>query len=197
MSLSLKILGGACRGLNLQMPAKATTRPTKAIIKESFFNVLQSSILQSTFIEGFGGSGSMGLEALSRGAFEALVFEKDKEAFGVLQTNTQTFKARMPTARLRTIHADIFSTLAGYLEGLKPRGLVVLYLDPPFMEGIYEKCWALVASLRGLERFLQYGLLLVFEHLSGACMPKTASFSIIKTRTFGRTTLSYYLYTKE
>ncbi|BCZ19771.1 RNA methyltransferase, RsmD family [Helicobacter sp. NHP19-012] len=180
------------------MPAKATTRPTKAIIKESFFNVLQGSILQSTFIEGFGGSGSMGLEALSRGAFEALVFEKDKEAFGVLQTNAQILKARVPMVRLRTIHADVFSALVGYLEGLEPRGLVVLYLDPPFMEGIYEKCWALVARLKGLERFLQHGLLLVFEHLSGAHMPRnTPSFSIIKARKFGRTTLSYYLYTKE
>ncbi|BCZ18256.1 RNA methyltransferase, RsmD family [Helicobacter sp. NHP19-003] len=197
MPPSLKILGGACKGLTLQMPAKTTTRPTKAIVKESLFNVLQGSILQSTFVEGFGGSGSMGLESLSRGAHEVLIFEKDKEAFQILQKNARALKERMPTARLRTIQADLFSALAGHLEGLEPRGLVVLYLDPPFLEGIYERCWAFVASLKGLERFLQHGFLLVFEHLSGACMPNVASFSIIKAKKCGRTTLSYYLYTKE
>ncbi|GMB90088.1 RNA methyltransferase, RsmD family [Helicobacter ailurogastricus] len=196
--MRLKILGGACKGLNLQMPAKATTRPTKAIIKESFFNVLQDSVLQSTFIEAFGGSGSMGLEALSRGAYEALFFEKDAQAFKVLQTNAQTIKERLPQARLKTICADVLSAFSGHLKGLEPRGLVVLYLDPPFMEGIYEKCWALLESLNPLERFLKHGFLLVFEHLSGASMPRNAaSFSIIKERKFGRTTLSYYLYTKE
>ncbi|BEG56834.1 RNA methyltransferase, RsmD family [Helicobacter sp. NHP21005] len=195
--MRLKILGGACRGLSLQMPSKATTRPTKTIIKESFFNVLQNSVLQSTFIEAFGGSGSMGLEALSHGAHEALIFEKDQEAFLVLQANAKALQERLPTACLSAIHADVFSTLAGHLKSLEPKGLVVLYLDPPFIQGIYERCWALVGSLKDLERFLQHGFLLVFEHLSGACMPNVASFSIIKARTFGRTTLSYYLYTKE
>ncbi|WP_163532149.1 16S rRNA (guanine(966)-N(2))-methyltransferase RsmD [Helicobacter suis] len=194
----LKILGGVCKGLSLHLPPKQITRPTKAIVRESFFNVLQTSIIHSVFIEAFSGSASMGLEALSRGASEAYFFEQNPHVFLVLEQNIQAFKNRFKEAQIYAVCADVFKLLHSYLETLKPKGLVVLYMDPPFMEGIYTRCLHFLENLTIPPLLLEHGFLIVFEHKSTQSMPRNiAGFSIIKQRKFGKTSLSYYFLSKE
>lgn len=82
---TLRVIGGKYKGLKLYAPSSA--RPSKSILKESCFNILGNSIIGAQFIEAFSGSGSMGIEALSRGAKKAIFFEQDKEALAVLQKN--------------------------------------------------------------------------------------------------------------
>ena len=59
-----KIIAGKYKGKTLHLPSKATTRSSKSIVLESFFNTLQFDIVESVFVEVFSGSGSIGLEAL-------------------------------------------------------------------------------------------------------------------------------------
>lgn len=82
---TLRVMAGKYKGLKLYAPSSA--RPSKSILKESCFNILGNSIVGAQFIEAFSGSGSMGIEALSRGAKRAIFFEQDKEALEVLQKN--------------------------------------------------------------------------------------------------------------
>ncbi|WP_163499214.1 16S rRNA (guanine(966)-N(2))-methyltransferase RsmD [Helicobacter suis] len=193
-----KILGGVCKGLSLHLPPKQITRPTKAIVRESFFNVLQTSIIHSVFIEAFAGSASMGLEALSRGASQAYLFEQDPHVFFILQQNIQAFKNRLKEAQIQAICTDVFTLLQTCLETLKSEGLVILYMDPPFMEGIYTRCVHFLESLTIPSSLLEHGFLIVFEHESLQSMPRNiAGFSIIKQRKFGKTSLSYYFLSKE
>lgn len=83
----LRILGGKWKGRSLLMADLATTRSTKAILKESLFSSIASDLARAIFVEFFAGSGSIGLEALSRGASGAIFFEKDKKAASVLEKN--------------------------------------------------------------------------------------------------------------
>ncbi|WP_104732142.1 16S rRNA (guanine(966)-N(2))-methyltransferase RsmD [Helicobacter salomonis] len=181
---ALKILSGVCKGLSLRIPPKEITRPTKAIVRTSLFNVLRPQIASRVFIEVFGGSGSVGLEALSCGACEALFFEKDPLVFEVLQTNIDTYQRR-DSARARAIQGDGLILLQNYLIGLSMP--YILYFDPPF-GGLLE------ASLQCLECLdVLKDTLAIFEHASSIPMPRNlASFSIIKQTRFGRTSLSYY-----
>ncbi|WP_104684801.1 16S rRNA (guanine(966)-N(2))-methyltransferase RsmD, partial [Helicobacter bizzozeronii] len=175
-------------------PPKATTRPTKAIIKQSVFNVLGTSIQNSSFIEVFGGSASMGLEALSLGAHQALFFEKDPLVFKVLQQNIQLCQARLNPCNAQSYLGDAFQLLPIHLANLAHQGLLILYFDPPFKPNLYPACWELLEKL-DLTRALEHGVLIILEHQSNEHMgTNPPSFSIIKQRKFGRTSLSYYIF---
>ncbi len=189
-----KIIGGDCKGLGLNLPNTSSTRPTKAIVRESFFNALQAEIKGAHFIEAFSGSASMGLEALSRGAKSAVFFEQNKDAHATLLENISLVKNRLKKEiEIQTFLDDAFKHLPTLR--LKNGVLNILYLDPPFETsgflGIYEKCFQALERL--LERFNQTNLLVVFEHESVHEMPKSlATLAIIKQKKFGKTTLTYF-----
>ncbi|XNZ31218.1 16S rRNA (guanine(966)-N(2))-methyltransferase RsmD [Helicobacter pylori] len=189
-----KIIGGACKGLGLNLPNVSSTRPTKAIVRESFFNTLQAEIIGAHFIEVFSGGASMGLEALSRGAKSAVFFEQNKSAYATLLENISLFKNRMKKEmEIQTFLDDAFKLLPAL--GLKNGVLNIIYLDPPFETsgflGIYEKCFHALERL--LNRSHSKNLLVVFEHESLHEMPKSlATLAIIKQKKFGKTTLTYF-----
>ncbi|OOP83906.1 16S rRNA (guanine(966)-N(2))-methyltransferase RsmD [Helicobacter pylori] len=189
-----KIIGGACKGLGLNLPNVSSTRPTKAIVRESFFNTLQAEIIGAHFIEVFSGSASMGLEALSRGATSAVFFEQNKSAYKTLLENIALFKNRMKKEmEIQTFLDDAFKLLPTLR--LKNGVLNIIYLDPPFETsgflGIYEKCFHALERL--LNRSHSKNLLVVFEHESLHEMPKSlATLAIIKQKKFGKTTLTYF-----
>ncbi|PDX23949.1 16S rRNA (guanine(966)-N(2))-methyltransferase RsmD [Helicobacter pylori] len=189
-----KIIGGACKGLGLNLPNISSTRPTKAIVRESFFNTLQAEIIGAHFIEVFSGSASMGLEALSRGAKSAVFFEQNKSAYATLLENISLFKNRLKKEmEIQTFLDDAFKLLPTLC--LKNGVLNIIYLDPPFETsgflGIYEKCFHALERL--LNRSHSKNLLVVFEHESLHEMPKSlATLAIIKQKKFGKTTLTYF-----
>ena len=93
---SIKVIAGSLKNHKLLMADSATTRSSKAILKESLFNTLAPFIQRFGFIEVFAGTGSIGIESLSRGAKEAIFLERDKKAFDILQTNLSSIKLKCP-----------------------------------------------------------------------------------------------------
>ncbi|WP_120945042.1 MULTISPECIES: 16S rRNA (guanine(966)-N(2))-methyltransferase RsmD [Helicobacter] len=182
---AFRILSGVCKGMPLLLPPKSISRPTKALVRSSLLNVLRPCIASSAFVEVFGGSGSVGLEALSCGAQEALFFEQDMQVFALLQANLRAFKQRYKQPlKARAIRGDGLALLGSSLAHLSAPQIII-YLDPPF--------GALQACLDNLAHLALRGALVILEHQSGADVPaKLASLSIIKSCKFGRTTLSYY-----
>ncbi|GAA8169555.1 16S rRNA (guanine(966)-N(2))-methyltransferase RsmD [Helicobacter pylori] len=180
--------------MGLNLPKTSSTRPTKAIVRESFFNTLQAEIIGAHFIEVFSGSASMGLEALSRGAMSAVFFEQNKSAYATLLENIALFKNRLKKEmEIQTFLDDAFKLLPTL--DLKNGVLNIIYLDPPFETsgflGVYEKCFRALERL--LNRSHSKNLLVVFEHESLHEMPKSlATLAIIKQKKFGKTTLTYF-----
>ncbi|GAA7751318.1 16S rRNA (guanine(966)-N(2))-methyltransferase RsmD [Helicobacter pylori] len=178
----------------MNLPKTSSTRPTKAIVRESFFNTLQAEIIGAHFIEVFSGSASMGLEALSRGAKSAVFFEQNKSAYATLLENIALFKNRLKKEmEIQTFLDDAFKLLPTLR--LKNGVLNIIYLDPPFETsgflGVYEKCFQALERL--LNRSHSKNLLVVFEHESVHEMPKSlATLAIIKQKKFGKTTLTYF-----
>ena len=126
-----KIIGGKYKNRVLELPSLEVTRSSKSILKESFFNVLQFDIMDSLFIEAFGGSGAIGLEALSRGAEHSYFCEINKNSFKILQRNCDTISPSNCT----TLFGDTFEKIPNLLDQLEQQKSVqdkeiILYLDP-------------------------------------------------------------------
>ncbi|TLD81715.1 16S rRNA (guanine(966)-N(2))-methyltransferase RsmD [Helicobacter sp. MIT 05-5293] len=192
--MNFKITTGILKNLPLTLNPNPSTRPTKSIVRQSCFNTIGSEIIESVFIEGFGGCGSMGIEALSRGASRAIFFEKDAFAYEILLENLALANKRESSLVFQAYNADFFTAFWNLQKAILSAHNVILYLDPPFcirkgMEDIYEQCFTFIQSLE--QGFVN---LIVFEHWSEYNIPHfIGDFALYKTRKFGKTTLTYYL----
>ena len=159
-----KILSGKYKGIILNIPSKVTTRSSKAIVLESFFNTLQFDIVDANFVEVFSGSGSIGLEALSRGAKKIYFMEKDRDALKILKSNI----ALTNLASCEVYSGDSFVNIQSVIKELqKKKENAYIYIDPPFsvregMEDIYNKMVLLIKSLPK-----ECVKMIIIEHMTG------------------------------
>lgn len=184
------IIGGAYRGKKIEIPDIDTTRSSKSILKASLFNTLQFDVIDKNFIELFAGSGSVGLEALSRGAGACYFIEYNKEAYRILQDNIK----RLDPTRCHHFYGDSFEKFSLVWEIVKKSGQKsYFYFDPPFstrdgMEVIYDKTIALIESIEP-----QYCEMVIVEHMTSLDLPESiGALDFVKRKRFGRSTLSYY-----
>ena len=187
-----KIIAGAYKGKVLSLPSLDVTRSSKAVLKESVFNVLQFDIIDKIFIESFAGSCSIGLEAISRGAKRAYFIELDKKSYSILVKNCKSINIE----KCQTIQGNAFVQTPLILDFLKnSKEEVILYVDPPFdfregMEDIYDKSFRMIENIENNNIFK-----IIIEHESKLEVPKIlGKFSLEKTRKFGKSSLSYFSY---
>ena len=186
-----KIIAGKYKNKVLKLPSKITTRTSKVIVLESFFNTVQFEIIDATFVEVFSGSGSIGLEALSRGASNIMFMERDKEAIKVLKQNIH----QADPSACEVFTGDSFTNIKSVVKALeKKEAQAYIYIDPPFsiregMEDIYDKTISMIASLP--QNVVK---LIIIEHMTGLELPKNLGlFELKKSKKFGNTTLTYYI----
>lgn len=128
----MRIIAGEARSLPLKSIEGKQTRPTTDRIKETLFNILQSGIPGSRFLDLFAGSGQIGLEALSRGAEYAVFVDNNKKACACIEENIR-FTRYTDKSKLLTMES--FSALQ-FLEGKDSFDYV--FMDPPY-GCLYEK----------------------------------------------------------
>ncbi len=184
-----KIIMGKYKGKTLNLPSSQTTRSSKSIVLESFFNTIQFEIVDAVFVEVFSGSGSIGLEALSRGASEIIFMERDGEALKVLKQNIHQTDPKSCTV----LAGDSFLNIKNTVKILKQKKEeAYIYIDPPFsiregMEDIYEKMIVLISSLpREVVKMI------IIEHMTGLDIPDSIGiYHVKKSKKFGNTSLTY------
>ena len=189
-TITKKIISGKFKGKNLKLPSKKTTRSSKNIVLESFFNTIQFDIIDATFVEVFSGSGSIGLEALSRGAKNIIFMERDRDALYILKENISITD---PSA-CEVLSGDSFENIKSVVKTLKRKNeQAYIYIDPPFniregMEDIYDKTIEMIASLPK-----ECVRLIIIEHRTGLEIPeKIGEFDKQKSKKFGNTSLTYF-----
>ena len=186
---------GKYKGKVLELPSLEVTRSSKSRLKESLFNVLQFEILDKNFVESFAGSGSIGLEAVSRDAKRAYFVELDKQSYRILTKNCKAIEAD----KCQTVLGDTFVQTPAILESLKnSNDEIILYVDPPFdyrdgMEEIYEKSFEMIKNIENENIYM-----IIVEHVTTLEIPEVlGKFSLNKTKKFGKSSLSYFTYTQE
>lgn len=123
----MRVIAGSARHLTLKTIEGMDTRPTTDRIKETLFNMLQYQLAGSRFLDLFSGSGGIGIEALSRGASEAIFVEQNPRAVSCIKENLKTTHLE---DRAMVISADVLSALKR-LEA-KSGPFDFIFMDPPY-----------------------------------------------------------------
>jgi 16S rRNA (guanine(966)-N(2))-methyltransferase RsmD len=185
-----KILSGKFRGKNINLPVTDETRPTKSIVRESFINSVRSELPYVHLVEMFGGSGSVGIEALSNHLAHATFLEISSVVAKVLKGNLSMLGAN----NSNIIVGNSFETIKPLIKKLQERDQeTIFYIDPPFdirenQENIYNEVLQLFALFPK-----EITTMITIEHITSQEFPPTiGAFTLQKKKKFGRTTLSYY-----
>ncbi len=188
--LTTKIIAGEYKGKKIALPDKEVTRSSKNMLREALFNILQFDIVDKNFVEVFGGSGSVGLEALSRGAKKIYFIEKHPNSYKVLQNNIQS----LDSLRCKLYFGDAFEAIWDIVEDLKvKKQRAYFYFDPPFairegFENIYDEVKSLIKKLP--KEVVEA---VIIEHMSKFDFgEQIGSFERYKKRKFGKSSLSFY-----
>ncbi|WP_428938511.1 16S rRNA (guanine(966)-N(2))-methyltransferase RsmD [Fontivita pretiosa] len=143
----MRIIAGEFRGRRLLPPASPATRPITDRVKQSLFDILTPQIPGAVVYDCFAGTGSLGLESLSRGASRATFFERDRDAVARLKQNIQMLGLQ---DRARVVSGDLFKWFmnAARRPAEADRADLV-FLDPPyrFVRDLPEQLRALAREL--------------------------------------------------
>jgi 16S rRNA (guanine966-N2)-methyltransferase len=129
----MRIIGGEARGRTLHFPSGSKERPTSDFLREALFNLL-GSLPEKTFLDLFAGSGSVGIEAASRGAKEIFFIEKDKRIAAVAQKNIDLCGF---DKKCRVLVQDIRTGLSGLYKNKYVFDIV--FADPPYSQRLVEE----------------------------------------------------------
>lgn len=128
----MRIIGGRAKGKKLNFPPGSKERPTSDFLREALLNLL-GDVADKSVLDLFAGSGSMGLEAASRGAKEVCFIEKDKILASVALKNIENCGFEKIC---RMINADVRSGLSDLLK--KKCKFDIVFADPPYNRGLVE-----------------------------------------------------------
>ena len=178
----MRITGGEYCGRPVKVPAGDKVRPTQDRVRGALFSMLAEAIPGARVLDLFAGSGAVGLEAISRGAAEAVWVESDRRHVAILKANVQAFGAAG-----RVIGDDVLRWLR-HAEG-EPFDLA--FADPPY-DWAQEHGFAGIAELLRTRKLLRAGGILVVEQpteLAAAALPE---WDMLRDRAYGHTRLVVY-----
>jgi len=133
----LRVIGGTAKGLRLKHVPGDTTRPITDKVKEALFNILGGEILDVRMLDLFGGTGAVGIEALSRGAKQVTFLDTSRLAVKTIRENLSTTHF---TEKATVFQVDAFSWLASQTD---PH-FDLVYVAPPQYKGLWEKAMDLI-----------------------------------------------------
>jgi 16S rRNA (guanine966-N2)-methyltransferase len=180
----MRIVAGDLKGRRLVSPPAVTTRAATERIRESLFAMLEPVIEGARVLDLFAGAGSLGLEALSRGAARATFVERDRSALAAIRANVASTGV---ADRARVVAADVTSFLAGRTDG--PYDLVLC--DPPF--AAVDLLSATLAH-EGLRGSLAPGAIVVARVLKKHRPTVPAGARVERERPIGEETLLFLRY---
>jgi 16S rRNA (guanine(966)-N(2))-methyltransferase RsmD len=182
----MRIVSGSARGVTLRVPKGRGVRPTQERVKEAVFNIIASrfTLEGARVLDLFAGGGSLGLEALSRGAAEAVFVEPNGHACRVLQANLCACRLERSGRILHTTTARALAILER--EGKRFSGV---FLDPPYDQGWVDKTLRLLAR----RPILEDGAWVVVEHSAAERgRERYPPLALTDSRRYGTTWVSFY-----
>jgi 16S rRNA (guanine966-N2)-methyltransferase len=169
---SIRIIGGSHRGRKLPVLNAEGLRPTTDRTKETLFNWLMMDVQGANCLDCFAGAGSLGFEALSRGAKSVTFMELDKPASKQLQANATLLKYDQESARV----------LQGNTLDLLKRDSMkmdIVFIDPPFQQNLVQRCIELIHA----QELVKSGSKIYIEReVNGKLMQLPDSWRLIKDK---------------
>ena len=184
----MRIIAGSARGSQIFSPKGQDTRPTQDRVRESLFNILQRDVPGAVVLDLFAGSGALALEAISRGAEQAVLVDAAQEAITCVERNIVKLGFEK---QAQVMKCDWMAAVSRLTQQQTAFDLV--FLDPPYrMEDTADMLARLAAA--GL---LAPGALMVVEHRKGAEPKESPLFVLRNRRSYGDTEISFLDYQGE
>ena len=176
----MRVIAGSLKGRRLQAPAWEGLRPTSDKLRETLFNVLAPRIAGALVLDGYAGTGAVGIEALSRGAAHVTFVERDRRAAALIETN-------LKGCGVADRYAIIRARFAGTERPPSGGAFDVIFLDPPY--GAAD----LISAIGAAEPLVSDRTLLVVEHAKRDVPPESHG-TLIRTRVLasGDSALAFY-----
>ncbi len=138
----IKITSGYLKNKSFHAPDGLSTRPTSSKVREALFNILGSRIEDSTWLDLFSGSGSIGFEAISRYAKEVTFIENEKNAFFNLKKNIELLDLKNKSKLFKTDSIQYISKTNDSYD--------FIFIDPPYNSNLYEKSFEILNKKNNL-----------------------------------------------
>lgn len=146
--MPFQVIGGSARGRRLKSPPR-DVRPTAAILRRSLFDIIGPDVIEAQVLDLYAGAGSVGVEALSRGASSCVFVDRDRRCVEVIRANLGVLKDSEGAGQSRVDCAPVEAWLRRHQEGLGMYDL--LMLDPPYGDPGLEKVLSYLAQPRVLK----------------------------------------------
>ncbi len=181
----MRVISGIRKGHKLKSPKGMSVRPTEDRTKESLFNILGHIDENSIVLDGFGGSGSIGIEFLSRGAKICYFVDNSIESINIINENLEHTKLLSQSIVTKS---DIIVAIKNF--GKKQLKFKYIYLDPPFhQDGLFPKLLETISK----EKILANDGIIILEHEKELDLEDNLSgFSKSDFRRYGSKSLSFY-----
>ena len=177
----MRVISGKARGVQLKTPDGMATRPTIDRVKEALFSIIQFDIPTSKVLDLFGGTGQLGIEALSRGAASAVFVDSRESACRLIRENLKKTK-------LESDATVVKSDYLAYLKRCRDK-FDIIFLDPPYAEVFLENALKCIAEID----ILQSGGIIIAERPVGKELPwELEGFTRSKDYKYGTVLLTVY-----
>ena len=182
----MRIIAGKARGRKILPPATMETRPTLDRVKESMFSMIQNYIPESVVVDVFAGTGSLGLEAASRGAKEVYLIDKSNTTFPILKQNVENLKFQDYCFPMNLDSYDA-------LEKLSKKGKVfdIIFIDPPYCKEMIPKAVEIIKENNLLKKD---GVIVTKIDSIEEIYEGYKDIKLLKSKKYGNTTVCIYNY---
>lgn len=179
----LRVISGTAKGHKLKTPKGNATRPTTDRVKESLFNIIAPYLQNANVLDLFAGTGSLGIEALSRGAESAVFIDKSQECYGIIKDN-------LIHTRLSE-KAEVYSgDSILMLDRLKGKKFDIIFLDPPYSKGLIDE--ALINIIKN-ELICKDTVIIAERDAKDIILEEIGSLKRVRDQKYGDTVLSFYI----
>ena len=179
----MRVIAGALGGRQLKAPAGDAVRPTADHVKEALFNTLQFELEGRRVLDLFAGTGQLGIEALSRGAREAVFVDSSKSSVSLVRENLKRCGLQAPV-----LQTDALAYLG------RGEAFDVIFIDPPYDAGLYEPVLERIIAVDNLNE----GGIIICESRAGTALPALpAPYRMLRSRRYGSMALTYYTRSQE
>lgn len=181
----MRIIAGEAKGRELLAPKGMNTRPTLAKVKEAMFGMIQFDIEGAYVLDLFSGSGSLGIEALSRGARRAVFCDSGRDAYNTVKANLKKLGYEERASVCYSDSIRLLETLAASGESFD-----IVLLDPPYETALESE------AIKKLEELglIKPGAILLCEHSKSNPPVFSSAFTVKKAKKYGDSYVTYAVY---
>ena len=180
-----RIAGGQLKGVVLEAPK--TVRPTSDMVRQAIFNILGGSVADAVVLDGYAGSGALGLEAISRGAMQVTFIESEPQALYTLKRNLEKAERLLQGSPWQVIANEVDAALPKLAKRQATFDLILL--DPPYKTGLGKKSLSVISDYVMLAAA---GLLCLEHARVDEPGERIGQLTLIKRHRYGETVLSFY-----